>query len=174
MAAAHSKGETRTRPTGETDTPGRDAGDPVPAARKDPRLYIYAGFDFIMAGLYVLVLFWLIPNRHGWVQALSWLMVLSAGSMGIGMIAQKTWSWWLGVAGCIALMLLAAAFLVLTVLSAAFLAGVYGAFGKAATSLALVGAALVIELVALLPAFQLKFLMTRAGRKSFGKEPLWP
>ena len=52
--------------------------------------------------------------------------------------------------------------------SAAFLAGVYGAFGKAAASFALVMVALVIELVALLPIVQVKYLMTRAGRRAYG------
>ena len=51
--------------------------------------------------------------------------------------------------------------------SAAFLAGVYGAFGQAAASGALVAVALVIEVVALLPIVQVKWLMSRAGRRVY-------
>jgi hypothetical protein len=51
--------------------------------------------------------------------------------------------------------------------SAAFLAGVYGAFGKAAASGALIAVALVIEVVALLPIVQVKYLMSRAGRRVY-------
>jgi len=51
--------------------------------------------------------------------------------------------------------------------SAAFLAGVYGAFGKAAASFALVAVALTVELVALLPLVQVKYLLSRAGRRAY-------
>lgn len=138
-------------------------------AARDPRILIYAGFDFVMAALYAVVLFGVVPNRHGWVQALSALVVGAAALMGVAMVLRRTWSWWLGVGSCIALLGLGVLFVVLTVASAAFLAGVYGSFGQAGALLALVAAALVLELVALLPAFQLKFLMTRAGRRAFGR-----
>jgi len=45
---------------------------------------------------------------------------------------------------------------------------VYGGFGKAAATFSLVMVALVIELVALLPIVQVKYLMTRAGRRVYG------
>jgi hypothetical protein len=140
-------------------------------AARDPRVVIYAGFDFSMAAVYAVVLFGVVPGRHAWVQALSALLVGAAALMGASMVIRRTWSWWLGVSACVALLLLAALFLVLTVTSAAFLFGVYGSFGQAGAMLALVAAALIVELVALLPAFQLKFLMTRAGRRSFGRAP---
>ena len=128
----------------------------------------------MLAVLYGLALFWLIPNRHGWVVALSWLVVLSPVVMAMSMIARRSWSWWSAVAGCAVLLSLAVLFLVATVTSAAFLAGVYGSIGRAASAFALIGAALIIEFMGILPALQLKFLMTRAGRRCFGKEPLWP
>lgn len=144
-------------------------GDPLP---RDRRVVIYAVLDLLMASLYAVVLFGLIPNRHAWVQVLSVLLVGAAGTMAVSMLLRRPWSWWTGVAACTAQLLLAIGFLVLTLLSAAFLAGVYGSFGRAAAVLSLLGAALIIELVALLPAFQLKFLMTRAGRRSFGRRPV--
>lgn len=139
---------------------------------RDPRPYIYAGLDFAMAALYMVLLFVIIPSRHGWVQVLGGGLSAAAVLMGAAMMIRRSWSWWLGVAACAALLLLAVLWLGLTVLSASFLAGVYGAHGRAASLFALVGAALIIELVALLPAFQLKFLMTRPGRRRFGREPV--
>lgn len=139
---------------------------------RDPRVFVYAGFDLAFAALHAVLLFGIIPNRHGWVQALAVLLVASCAVMGVSMLVRRSWSWWLGIAACTALLLVAATFLVLTVLSAALLAGVYGSFGQAGAMITLVGAALVVELVALLPAFQLKFLLTRAGRRCFGKESL--
>jgi hypothetical protein len=138
-------------------------------AARDPRVPIYAGLDFAMAVLYAVTLFGVVPARHGWVQALSALLVGAAALMGVSMLIRRTWSWWVGVAACTALLALAVTFLVLTVASAAFLSGVYGSFGRAGALLALVSAAVMVELVALLPAFQLKFLMTRAGRRAFGR-----
>ena len=68
-------------------------------------------------------------------------------------------------------MLLSTILLITRILiSAAFLAGVYGAVGKAAAMTSLVAVALIIELVALLPLVQIKFLMSRAGRRGHGVE----
>src|SRR4029078_9472942 len=58
--------------------------------------------------------------------------------------------------------------LVRILISAAFLSGVYGAFGKAAAMTSLVAVALIVEVVALLPIVQFKFLMSRAGRRAYG------
>ena len=64
------------------------------------------------------------------------------------------------------LVALAILLIVRLVVSAAFLAGVYGAFGQSAAGGSLIGAALVIEIVGLLPLFQLKYLRTAAGRRA--------
>jgi hypothetical protein len=157
-------------PDSRACTPSDTAGHGRPA---EIRPFIYAAVDIAMAALYAVLLFGVIPSRHGWVQMLAALLVAAPLCMGAAMVVRRRWSWWLGVAGCALLLALAVVYLVLTLVSAAFLAGVYGAFGRAASMFTLVAAALVIELVALLPMFQLKFLMTRAGRRWFGKEPLW-
>jgi hypothetical protein len=78
--------------------------------------------------------------------------------------------WWIAVVSG-SVMILATILLIIRVLvSAAFLAGVYGAFGKAAATSALIGVALVVEVVALVPLFQVKYLMTRAGRRAFAMQ----
>jgi hypothetical protein len=56
------------------------------------------------------------------------------------------------------------------IVSAAFLAGVYGALGMMAAVFALLAAALMIEAVVLVPLFQLKFLMTRGGKRAVRTE----
>ena len=127
-----------------------------------------------MALLYAYVLFILVPNRHAWVQFLCGLVVLAPVAMAGSMLVRRSWTWWAGMAGCGLLLLLTVVFLILTLMSAAFLAGVYGSIGQAASAIALVAAALIIELMGILPALQMKFMMTRAGRRCFGKEPLWP
>ena len=127
-----------------------------------------------MAVLYAYVFFFLIPNRHTWVLILCGMVVLAPVLMAGSMLVRRSWTWWAGIAGCALLLLMTVVFLVLTLMSAAFLAGVYGALGQAASAIALIGAALVIELVGIVPALQMKFMMTRAGRRCFGKEPLWP
>ena len=139
---------------------------------RDLRVIAYAALDYIMAGLYAVVFFGLIPNRHGWVQVLAALLVAAPAAMGFAMLLRRRWSWWVGVVGCTALLVLALVFFTLTLISAAFLAGVYGSFGRAGAALALLGAALIVQLIVLLPAFQLKFLMTRAGRRLFALAPL--
>jgi hypothetical protein len=160
----------QTHPDDSDSTPAEAGRRARPA---EIRPFIYAAVDFVMAALYAVLLFGVIPSRHGWVQILSVLLVAAPVVMGAAMIVRRSWSFWLGVAACAFLLGLALLVLVLTLVSAAFLAGVYGAFGRAASMFTLVAAALVIELVVLLPMFQLKFLMTRAGRRWFGKEPLW-
>ncbi|WP_428261815.1 hypothetical protein [Haliangium sp.] len=139
------------------------------SAARDPRVYIYAGLDLIMALLYAVLLFGLIPNRHAWVQVASGALVVACLAMATAMLVRRPATWWVGVAATTALLALAVLWLVLTLMSAAFLAGTYGSFGQAGALFTLMGAALIIELVALLPAFQLKFLMTRAGRRAFGR-----
>lgn len=140
---------------------------------KEIRPYIYAGFNALMLVVYFVLLVKVAPSRHGTTQAIAYLMMLSVVAMGAAMFVRNRWGWRVAVTACGTLLLLAVVVLVLILMSAGFLAGVYGAFGKAASMFALLAAALVIELVALLPALQLKFLMTRAGRRWFGQEPFW-
>ncbi len=99
---------------------------------------------------------------------MQWLLVLSMSLAGVGMMMPNRRGWLISVAGCALLLLLECVLLILLLLSASYLAGVYGSFGRGASALALVVAALSIELVALLPAFQLKYLLTRSGRRAFG------
>jgi hypothetical protein len=152
---------------------GKPAAAPV-ALRRDIRPYIYFGLDQLFVIIYFYVLTYVIPNRLMSATIHLWALPVLMQVMAIGMAARfigapelRRIGWWLSV-GAASLLVLATILLIIRVLvSAAFLAGVYGAFGKAAAMSALIGVALVVELVALLPLFQIKYLMTRAGRRVY-------
>lgn len=141
-------------------------------ARREVRPTLYAAFDFLFAACYAGLLT-LAPNRHGLYAAVLWGTVVAIALAGAGMLVRRPLGWRLAVAGCSGLLLLCVTLLVLILLSASYLAGVYGSMGVGAAVIALIGGALVIELCGILPALQLKFLMTRAGRRAYGLEPLW-
>ncbi len=155
--------------TAEQNTKATNNGQ----ARRDLRPHVYAGFDGAMAVLYVVFFIRVIPSSHGATQLLAYAMILSSLAMGAGMFVRNEWGWRVAVGGCAVLLVLAVTLIVLFLMSAAFLAGVYGAFGQMASLVTFVAAALTIQFVALIPAFQLKYLMTRSGRRYFGRAPLW-
>ena len=143
------------------------------AGRREIRPYVYLGFDLVMMVVWIVLLTTVFANRHGWAGMLLWSMVVFVAVMGAAMLVRNKWGWRSAALSCVALLLLWLVVVVTLLMSAAYLAGVYGAFGRAAAMGTLVVAALSLQLVAMLPAFQLKFLMTRAGRRYFGQEPLW-
>jgi|GEM_PF-1458101 len=151
-----------------------------PAAPRRPgivhreiRPYIYAGLCFFLAVVYLILFLSVLPNRHAWAQALLYSFPAAVTVMGAAMLVRRPGSWWVAViAGCFMLTAWIIT-LVLILMTASFLAGVYGAMGKAASTFALVAAVLSFQVVALGPMLQLKFLMTRAGRRWFRLEPIW-
>jgi hypothetical protein len=148
------------------------AAPPARARARERRPYIYAGFDFAFAALYAFLLAQ-VPTRHPLHGALLWSTVAAVVLAGAGMVVRNRWGWRVAVAGCAALLVVTVALLVLVLVSASFLAGVYGSMGRGAALMALVAGALIVELCGLLPALQLKFLMTRAGRRWFGLGGVW-
>jgi hypothetical protein len=135
---------------------------------RDIRPYAYAAVDFGLAVAYAVLFTAISPTRHAGGRALLWAIVITIAVMGAATLWRSRWGWRIAAGACGLLLALQVALLALLVSSAAFLAGVYGAFGRGAAVLTLVVAALTIQLVGLLPALQLKFLMTRAGRRSYG------
>ena len=139
--------------------------------RRDIRPYVYGVLDALFATTYIVLFFSVVPTRHAGGQwllgALTGALAITAGSM----LVRHPWGWRVAVGGCVGLLVGTVVLLVLILWSSAVLAGVYGAFGRAAATLSLVFAALAIELVGLLPALQLKYLMTRAGRAHFRVGP---
>lgn len=160
---------TSTSPAGK----GRSwppASSPAGAApaRRDIRPFVYASFDFAMAGVYALLMAQA-PTRHGAHAVLLWSTVVAVVVAGVGMLSRSRWGWRAAVAGCTALLAIAVVVLVLVLWSASFLSGVYGSMGRGAAMMALLAGALVIEVCGILPAFQLKFLFTRTGRRLYGQ-----
>jgi hypothetical protein len=156
---------TAARPPASQDPPGGTA------VHRDARRWIYAGLDLLFAAAYAFAIWKVIPNRLPSAAAHLWTFPIASLAMAVGMVLGEPRGWWTAVvAGSLAL---ASLFLLIVriLISAAFLAGVYGAFGKAAATFALVMVALVVELVALLPIVQVKYLMTRSGRRAFGRAP---
>jgi hypothetical protein len=141
--------------------------EPAAPARADRRRAIYAGVDLAMAGVAVLLAL-VAPTRHLGGQLLLWGIVLAYGVAGASSLVGRRIGLRAATAALAALLVIEVAFLVLLVSSASYLAGVFGAFGRGAAAICLVAAALSIQLVALVPALQLKYLRTRAGRRAFG------
>jgi len=165
----------RARPSAEgsaqepADAP---AAAPQRPRRRDRRPTIYACFDFAFGAFYAFLLLQA-PTRNATGGALLWGTVVAVVLAGAGMVVRNRWGWRVAVAGCGALLLVTVALLVVVLLSASFLAGVYGSMGRGAANIAVLAGAVIVELCGILPAFQLKFLMTRAGRRWFGQDPLW-
>lgn len=136
--------------------------------RRDIRRWIYGGLDLAFAAFYALVLWKLIPARMPSAQLHLWSFPLIAVVMAIGTLLGNARGWWIAVISGSLMLLSAFALIARLVMSAAFLAGVYGAFGRSAATVSLLVIAIVLELVALLPIVQVKYLMTRAGRRAHG------
>lgn len=146
----------------------------APVAGRDLRPYIYLGFNQIFAIGYFYILAAVIPNRLASaaanlyaLPALMQIMALGAAAVFVPREQLRKIGWWLVVVGGTLLVAVTIVLIVRILISAAFLSGVYGAFGKAAATSALVGVALVIELVGLLPLFQIKYMRSRAGRRVY-------
>ena len=142
------------------------------AARRDLRPYIYLALDQIFALTYFYVVIAAIPNRLPTAKlnlyAVPVLMQLIAlGAATVFVPALKRIGWWVVVVGHSLLIAVTVILIVRVLISAAFLAGTYGAFGKAASMTALMGVAIVVEVVGLLPLFQVKYMRTRAGRRAY-------
>ena len=96
-----------------------------------------------------------------------WLLVVLFGAMSVFSLVRKPWARRIVVGACACLLLFEVILLGLFISSAAFLSGVFGSFGTGGAGLVLLLGVLSIQLVALLPALQMKFLMTRAGRLAY-------
>lgn len=171
--AARKKKRPRTAASAAAESGAADGAAPEPAPRREIRPYIYAAADVIGVCAWSYLLLFALPNRHGWAGAFLWTMVALGVVMGAAMFVRNRWGWRVGAAACGLLIAMWLTLVVILLMTAGFLAGVYGGFGQAA-ALGVIGIAFIsLQLIALLPVFQLKFLLTRAGRRYFKLEPLW-
>jgi hypothetical protein len=139
-----------------------------PDAARDPRRWIYSALDAVFAVLYTVAIVAVIPNRLPSAAVHLWTFPIAATAMSIGMALGTREGWRIAVVSGSVMLLSTFLLIVRIVISAAFLSGVYGAFGKAAATFAIIMIAVILEVVALLPIIQVKYLMTRAGRRAYG------
>ena len=160
------------RPTQAAAKSKSDRAAVLPASplvtRPDIRRWIYLALDLVFA-----VIYFVLATRIALTQSpLDRFQLLTlpafAAVMAAGMLISKKHGWWISVIGCSALLLSAVIIIARILISISFLAAVYGGFGKAASSFALLAVALIVEVVVLLPLFQLKYLLSRAGRRTLG------
>jgi hypothetical protein len=142
------------------------------AARRDLRPYIYLGLDQLAVIVYAIVIVKLVPTWMTSAKIHLWSFPVGLELMALGMAAvfvpkYRPLGRKIAITGGSLVLLSTFLIIVRLLASAAFLAGVYGAFGKAVASGALIAVALVIEVVALLPIVQVKYLMSRAGRRVY-------
>lgn len=161
------------RPSPSSSPAARPASAPPLVRRPDRRRWIYAALDVVFLGIYVAVVSQL-ETRFTLDKLQLMTLPLFAGAMAAGTLVAGRIGWWIAVAGCGALLLSAVLLIIRIIVSAAYLGAVFGGFGQMATGIALIAAALIIEVAALLPLFQLKYLMTRAGRRALGVAPPVP
>ena len=181
MGRKQAKGKPGNKPASKPASEATPAPTPAPVTsrtrRRDLRPYIYIALDEILFVAFFIVLSEVIPNRMRSATIHLWTLPILIQGMGIGMGCHlsprervRRIGWWIAVV-CGSLLLLSTVLLIVRVLvSAAFLSGVYGAFGKAAAMSALIGVAIIVEVVALVPIFQVKYLMTRAGRRAYAMQ----
>ncbi|MEO8846620.1 MAG: hypothetical protein ABI591_20345 [Kofleriaceae bacterium] len=142
------------------------------ATHTDPRPYIYLAIDQLAVIIYAIVIVKLVPTWLTSAKVSLWsipvaLQIMAIGTASVMVPKYKQLGRQVAIVGGSLLLLTTFIIIVRLLASAAFLAGVYGAFGKAAASGALIAVALVIEAVALLPIVQVKYLMSRAGRRVY-------
>ena len=138
------------------------------APARDVRRWIYGGLDAAFAVVYAIALATVVHSRNWQGQVMLASLPALAACAAAGMFAGRGWGWRVACLACGGLLVVATWILLALCLDAAYLAGVYGSFGKSMAGFALVTGLVVIELVALVPALQLKWLRSRAGRRAFG------
>jgi hypothetical protein len=130
-------------------------------------LVTYALLDLGFALLYGFA-GWLMPAKSSGPRILLAVLAVLLVATAVGLVARARWGRLLGLVTCGTLLACAFVAVALLVASAAYLRGVYGAFGTGAALLSVVAAALIVELMVLLPAFQIRFLRRPDVRRSLG------
>jgi hypothetical protein len=133
-----------------------------------PPVRTYAALDLGHAALYVAAA--LLSPAPAWgprvvVLALAALLTATA----VGLLLRARWGRLLGLGTSIALLVCAFVSIALLVASAAYLRGIFGGFGEGAALVCLVAIALLVEVMVLLPAFQVRFLLRDDVRRHFGQ-----
>ena len=124
---------------------------------------LYGALDLGFAALYAWLGFVLTPGRSTLFNLALGVVCALLCVAGVGLLLGARWGRVAGIAAASLLLAFSAVVIVLLVASMAYLRGIYGALGQGMAVLSLVVAALVLEAFALLPLFQLRFLLGRRG-----------
>lgn len=132
---------------------------------------IYAILDFTMAGLYIWLFSSLVPSRSGGFTAVVWLLSALLAAGGVGLLTGSSLGRKVAAAACIVMLVACFALILLLVSSAAYLHGIYDGIGQAGAAIALLAAALAVEVIGLLPALQLAHLWRLRRQQAARVEP---
>lgn len=124
---------------------------------------LYGALDLAFAALYAYVGFVFTPGRSTPFNLGLGLVCALLTTAGVGLLLGARWGRVAAIAASVVLLLFAAAVIVALVISSAYLRGIYGALGQGMAAICLAIAALIVEAFALLPLFQLRFLLGRAS-----------
>ncbi len=132
-------------------------------------LRIYGGLNIGVACLYLFFFIYVVPPYS---PALRWgfgLLSLAMILIGFGQVFAQRWSRVFGIVLGFVLLGLCFSVTAMLVAAAAYLKGVYGAFGKGATYATFVGIALVVPYFGLPGAFQVYGMFRRDVREHLSR-----
>ena len=130
---------------------------------------IYGGLNVFMACLYLFFFIHVVPPYSSALRAGFGLLSTVMIAAGLLQIFAQKWGRWLGIAVGFALIGIGFVFTALLVSAAAYLKGVYGAFGQGATYATFVGVAMVVPYFVLPGAFQLYGMFRSDVREHFAR-----
>ena len=119
----------------------------------------YGVLDLAFASLYAYLGFVLAPSRSPLFSTGLALLIALLALSGVMLVGKLRGARVVGIVAAWALLIFAALVILGLVASSAYLWGVYGPIGRGMAVVGVIAAALVIELCALLPIFQLRFLL---------------
>jgi hypothetical protein len=119
----------------------------------------YGILDLALAALYAWVGLSVAPSRSPAFNVALGVTIALCVVSGASLVARARWARLVGIVTAAALLAFAAFLVAGLVASSAYVRGIYGPLGRGVAVLALCAAALVIELFALVPFFQLRFLL---------------
>ena len=124
---------------------------------------LYGTLDLGFAALYTYFGFIVAPGRSTAMNLALALVIALYAIGGVGLLFRSRWGRKVAIVASALSLIFAAVVTLLLVASSAYLRGVYGALGQGIALVSLLVAALIIEGFALLPIFQLRYLLRRSG-----------
>ena len=120
---------------------------------------LFGALDFVFAWIYLLIFIYVVPPFDPMIKWLAYLVSIAVMAGAVVMWKGGRIGMWTGLGVAVFLLVVCFTLVGLLVASAAYLYGLYGAFGKGATYVTLFAISLVVTYVGLLPSFQLSYLL---------------